>query len=308
MFDTWLAVEKPGAKISLKSSGSLRAASSAIRPFSTALARIAALSRPLPSSRTLTSTLEPACSAESSMVPPAGLPAEMRASGLSMPWSRLLRIRCTSGSPSFSSTVLSSSVSPPRVLNSISLPSSAERSRTRRLKRPKVEPIGSMRMLMVFSRSSAESRSTSSATPRISASLRFRASWLRRAWTITSSPTRLTSSSSLSEATRRLAAASVVLAAFWRTCSCSAKAEFRLAGLTSSFSMRIWPRRACSAKASARLAGSSSPRSIRISPRRRSGSSFRRVSRMKLRSSTKMNTSRMLASWASVVRKISQSA
>jgi hypothetical protein len=43
----------------------------------------------------------------------SGLPAATRSSGISIPWSALLRSRCTSGSPSSSMTCLSTSVSPP---------------------------------------------------------------------------------------------------------------------------------------------------------------------------------------------------
>ena len=41
-----------------------------------------------------------------------------------MPWSMALRTRCISGSPIFSTTVLSSSVSAPLMTSSMSLPSS----------------------------------------------------------------------------------------------------------------------------------------------------------------------------------------
>ena len=50
------------------------------------------------------------------MVPCSLLPAATRTSGISMPWSMELRTRCTSGSPIFSSTVLSSSVVSPVTL------------------------------------------------------------------------------------------------------------------------------------------------------------------------------------------------
>ena len=50
------------------------------------------------------------------MVPCSVLPAARRTSGISMPWSMELRTRCTSGSPIFSSTVLSSSVVSPVTL------------------------------------------------------------------------------------------------------------------------------------------------------------------------------------------------
>ena len=66
---------------------------------------------PLPSSRTSITTLPPAWRAAISIVPWRGLPAATRSSGSSRPWSRELRTRWTSGSPSASTTVRSSSVS-----------------------------------------------------------------------------------------------------------------------------------------------------------------------------------------------------
>ena len=71
----------------------------------------AVASRPPPSSLTSTAMLPPRWQASRCSVPTAGLPLATRTSGISMPWSMLLRTRCTSGSPIFSSTVLSSSVS-----------------------------------------------------------------------------------------------------------------------------------------------------------------------------------------------------
>ena len=58
-------------------------------------------------------TLPPAWRAAISTVPTRGLPAATRSSGCSRPWSSALRTRCTSGSPSASTTVRSSSVSLP---------------------------------------------------------------------------------------------------------------------------------------------------------------------------------------------------
>ncbi|MDT4887706.1 hypothetical protein FQZ97_1241820 [compost metagenome] len=52
-----------------------------------------------------------------------------------MPWSRLLRTRCVSGSMMRSIRLLSSSVALPKVTRSICLPSLLARSRTRRGKR-----------------------------------------------------------------------------------------------------------------------------------------------------------------------------
>ena len=96
-------------------------------------------------------------------------------------------------------TVLSSSVSAPSVVSSISFPSSTDRSRTSLLNRLNVVPIGSIRMLIALSRSSQVSRSTSSAMATSSVSFLRSAIWLKRAWTVTSSPTRFTSRSSFSD-------------------------------------------------------------------------------------------------------------
>ena len=203
--DTWRAVEKPGVMISARVSASLSRAAASMSPFSTARARTASTSSPRPSSVTWISTLAPEWRAERWMVAVGFLPAARRASGDSMPWSMLLRIRCTSGSFNWSMTVLSSSVSAPSTVKSTSLCRSTPRSCTSRRNRSKVARKGSIRMLMEFSRSAAVTRSTASET-----SIRSGSSWrpaisLSRACTVTSSPTRLTSSSSLPVDTRRLA-------------------------------------------------------------------------------------------------------
>jgi hypothetical protein len=54
-------------------------------------------------------------------VPFSGLPRSARSAGASMPWSMALRTRCISGSPSFSTTDLSSSVSAPVMTRSMAL-------------------------------------------------------------------------------------------------------------------------------------------------------------------------------------------
>ena len=106
----------------------------------------------------------------------------------------------TSGSASRSIIVLSSSVSSPAVVRSISLPRSRDRSWTRRRKRPNSEPIGTMRMPIIASRSAEVRRSISSATPLVPPPAE--ASWVSRAWAMTSSPTRSIISSSRSAGTR----------------------------------------------------------------------------------------------------------
>ena len=59
-------------------------------------------------------------------------PAATRASAVSTPWSTLLRTRCVSGSAIISTIDLSSSVSPPLIASSMSLPSDFAESRTTR--------------------------------------------------------------------------------------------------------------------------------------------------------------------------------
>ena len=90
---------------------------------------------PRPSSATTISTRPPRCSARSSIVARAGLPACPRSSALSIPWPIALRSRWTSGSDRLSRMTRSSSVSPPLTTSSTSLPSAAPMSRTARVQR-----------------------------------------------------------------------------------------------------------------------------------------------------------------------------
>jgi hypothetical protein len=83
------------------------------------------------------------------MVPTIGLPAARRTSGVSTPWSRLLRRMWISGSASGSMTFLSASVSSPSITSRTSLPSLREMSRTRRPKRWNTAPTGIMRTCMM---------------------------------------------------------------------------------------------------------------------------------------------------------------
>ena len=122
-----------------------------------------------------------------------------------MPWSMALRIRCTSGSARHSIMVLSSSVSSPVVTNSTGFDRSRDRSWIRRRKRPNSEPIGTMRAPIVVSRKDEARRSISSAIILIDRSEPEAASWVSRAWAITSSPTRSISSSRRSAWTRTVA-------------------------------------------------------------------------------------------------------
>ncbi len=274
--ETARAVEKPGRKIRANSSLSESLASASTSPRSRALARMAAGSSPAPSSWISMQTLGPEWKAESRMVPRGGLPAAARASGPSIPWSQLLRMRWTSGSPSRSMTVLSSSVSAPSVTRSISLPSSAERSCTSRLNRPKVVPMGTMRTSRVESRSSVERRSRSSETASSSGASSREAMRASRAWAMTSSPTRSTSRSSLAAPTRRVELASTAAAS------------------------RAWGRPVAGpcAAAPATGAGAGSPAPAAGSPSGSTVSSHR--------SSTKMKTSRIASRPLSVVSSSSQ--
>ncbi len=164
-------------------------------------------------------------------------------------------------------TVLSSSVSAPSISSSTSLFSSIPKSCTRRRKRSKVVLSGSMRMLIEFSRSSAVNRSTASAISAISASSKRADASLRRACTVTSSPTTLISPSSLSAETR-------MDALFW-------PAAFGSAGI---FCFPVSEERA---KAELAAPGASSITSS-------------------LSSSTKINTSRIASRGAAVVSSRSQ--
>ena len=131
---------------------SLRLSVGWISSRSMALARIFSRFNPPPSSETWITMLPESWKAFSETFPHAGLPRARRSSTGSMPWSSELRTRCISGSPIFSTTLLSSSVSAPVMISSISLPRSLETSRTTRLKRVKVSPICTMRSCSAESR------------------------------------------------------------------------------------------------------------------------------------------------------------
>ena len=198
---TLSAVEKPGAKISCQTSLSLGVAPSGSRPRSMALARMRSRRRPRPSSLTSITMLPPSWQALICSRPVVPLPAAMRSAGNSMPWSRLLRTRCISGSAISSTMLLSSSVSPPVTTNSISLPSCLLVSRTTRWKRLKVSPTGTMRSASAPSRVAC----TSSLTRWLASRNRAEPSWLATICAplpaITSSPIRSIRWSSLSART-----------------------------------------------------------------------------------------------------------
>ena len=87
---------------------------------------------PAPSSLTSMMTRPERCAAASRTEPSGGLPAAVRCSGLSSPWSTALRIMWVSGSASSSTTVLSTSVDSPSVRRRTSLPVASATSRTMR--------------------------------------------------------------------------------------------------------------------------------------------------------------------------------
>ena len=122
---TCRAVEKPGSRIKSSSSrGDIRSSSgSVLSRMASALARTAWGSMPRPSSRISMRTWPSSCAAVSVIWPDGGLPLATRSSGVSMPWSTLLRTRWVSGSESCSRIVLSSSTSRPTIVTSTCLPS-----------------------------------------------------------------------------------------------------------------------------------------------------------------------------------------
>ena len=201
-----------------------------------------------------------------------------------MPWSIALRTRCISGSPIFSTTVLSSSVSSPLTCSSTSLPSSRATSCTTRLNRLKVAPILTMRSCSALSRTSS-TRPDSVELHSISSGLRVRlAARLAPAVAMISSPTRLIRRSSLSASTRTdcdsgdLAAASRP-----RLWLCRASAASMTCGATLPCSARMAPMRCAGSTACACSAASSScavtlPQRTRISPRRSGPSGRPRIS------------------------------
>src|SRR5476649_2210407 len=239
-----------------------------------ALARMRSLRRTPPSSLTSMTMLPDSWKAFSLIMPLAGLPLATRTSAGSMPWSMALRTRCISGSPIFSTTVLSSSASSPSTTRPMSLPSSRATSCTTRWKRLKVAPIFTMRS------SSAASRTSSTRPDSVdvhSCSSTFCKRWpiiLVRAPAMINSPTRSISRSSLSESTRteRLSCAFCSL-----TCFCLASAASTTTGGTLPLSTRMLPsccwvagsvESCCSCSASSSSRAVMLPQRTRISPSR----------------------------------------
>ena len=220
------AVEKPGAKIICSSSPSPMVAPGAISPCASALARTRARLMPRPSSWMAISTSPPACRADSTMRPAAGLPAGARSSAGSRPWSQLLRITWIIGSARRSITVLSTSVASPSVTSSMVLPVSCARSWINRRNRPNRLETGIIRSAIEVSRSSADSRWISSETARrvIASIVPAAAISSSRLCAMTSSPTRFISSSSRSACTRTLSCAGAVWRAAARGASVGAAA------------------------------------------------------------------------------------
>ena len=237
------AVEKPASKISLRISSSAGTTPCSTRPRAQARASTLSREMPRPSSWMRIKMPPDSWQADSVSLPCAGLPAASRASGDSRPWSRPLRTRCISGSAMRSTTDLSSSVSPPTISSATSLPSSAAVSRTTRLKREKVSPIGTMRNFSVPLRISSISRPIW-----VLASIRLRclvcraSSWAP-APAITSSPSRLITASSRSACTRMkclssgAAAAAEALRALLGWCNAASTTR----ALTPCSACRMWP-------------------------------------------------------------------
>ena len=140
-----------------------------------------------------------------------GLPDLSRSPGNSMPWSSEFRTKCTSGSLMSSTMVLSISVSWPWISNSTSFWREWAISRTKRGKRENTASIGTMRVrnpaacsssVMKLSRAAEWLSAESAPRPSHRPALISLASWTRRFRYSTSSPIRLTSSSSLRTSTR----------------------------------------------------------------------------------------------------------
>ena len=203
-FVTFSAVLKPAAKIRLIASRSpMRAAASAvIRPFSTAFRFSRSGSMPAPSSTISMMTWPPSWNDRIDSSPSSGLPAARRRSGVSTPWSTLLRMMCVSGSLMASSTVRSSSVSLPSISRRTFLPQVLATSRTMRGNLFQRLPICCMRVFMTPSCSSVVIRFSRWAVRSRPASLELLmncSTWLRVS---TSSPTRFISLSSCTTSTR----------------------------------------------------------------------------------------------------------
>ncbi|SUY72559.1 Uncharacterised protein [Comamonas terrigena] len=176
-------------------------------PRSRALRRIFSRFMPRPSSRTSMTMEPPWWEAARVSVPASDLPAAMRCSGISMPWSSELRTRWVSGSVIFSTRPLSSSVASPCNTRSNFLPILLARSRSMRGKRLKTVDMGIMRIDITHSCRSRVLRSRSARPASscwLAAGSSVRLFCASMAWVITSSPARLISWSTLPRATRML--------------------------------------------------------------------------------------------------------
>ena len=161
-------------------------------------------SRPFPSSSTSMKMMLPRCSTRMTIDPSRCLPRARRASGLSMPWSTALRIRCTRGARIDSSKRRSSESSDPTTESRASLWDFRDRSRTVRCSgsstvlkgRVEIAFSPSSSVLTTSSASSPSSlnpRKTDATIPRASAVCDFAAS--RSTATAASSSSRRRSSS-----------------------------------------------------------------------------------------------------------------
>ena len=150
------------------------------------------------------------CTADRRTVPSAGLPAAMRASGVSRPWSIALRIMWVSGSARRSMTVLSTSVFSPSVTRRTDLPVMSATSRTIRDMRWNTDFTGCARIAITLSwisRVSCSSSSRPMMTPEAARSPPRSRCCASMAWLMTSSPTRLMRRSTRSRSTRMVGVA-----------------------------------------------------------------------------------------------------
>ena len=147
---TFSAVENPGRKIKLIASRSLMraACSEVITPRCNAFFFMRSGSTPAPSSEISMLTWPPSWNARRKTTPSAGLPAALRLSGASTPWSAEFRTKCVSGSLIASMMVLSSSVSFPSISMRIFLPQAVAKSRTTRGNLFQTLPMGCMRVFI----------------------------------------------------------------------------------------------------------------------------------------------------------------
>ena len=249
------------------------------RPSSTALARTRSRSMPAPSSRISMFTWPPSWPAVRRSTPSVGLPAARRLSGVSMPWSTVLRTMWVRGSLMASMRLLSSSVSLPSISRRTCLPSWWARSRTTRGSLPHTVPMGCMRVFITRSCSSEVIRLSRWADTAKAPSGFTPTSCMTSLRASTSSPTRVIRSSRRSTSTRMVESAALRplpcrSALPGRSAlPCWSRAAASSASPTSPWPMRIspigrWSPNCCSAAAISTAVRLVSPASTSRSPTR----------------------------------------